>query len=283
MTDLAHLPEGLPQAHGLYDPRHEHDACGIGLIANIHNLKSHQVIADGLKILENLEHRGAVGADPKAGDGAGVLIQLPHGLFAEEAKRLGFDLPEPGQYGVGFLFMPREPVYRQDIERFWWETAREEGLKILGWRDVPVDAGVLGFSVKGTEPFHRQVFIGRGPTIRDQAHFERKLFVCRKAVSNKVTDVLGAKARTYYPVSVSSRTVVYKGLVLGQGLGALLSRPRRPQSDLGLHAGPPALLDQHVSELALGPPLPLHLPQRRNQHPARQLQLDGRAPGQHDV
>jgi len=213
------LPEGLPEAHGLYDPRNEHDACGIGLIANIANLKSHKIISDGLSILRNLEHRGAVGADPKAGDGAGILLQIPHDFFIEEAKRLGFTLPAPQHYAVGHLFLPREPVYRQDIERIWWETAREEGLKILGWRDVPVDETVLGYSVKPTEPFHRQIFIGRGPTIRDEAHFERKLFVCRKVVSNRVLEVLGPKGRAYYPVSVSCRTLVYKGLVLGKDLG----------------------------------------------------------------
>jgi glutamate synthase (NADPH/NADH) large chain len=213
------LPEGLPSAHGLYDPRNEHDACGIGLIANITNAKSHRIVSDGLSILKNLEHRGAVGADPKAGDGAGILLQIPHGFFTAEAKRLGFELPAPQQYGVAYLFMPRETIYRQDIERIWWETTREEGLKVLGWRDVPVDSSVLGYSVKGTEPIHRQLFIGRGPLIRDEAHFERKLFVCRKVVSNRVLEVLGAKARTYYPVSVSCRTIVYKGLVLGKDLG----------------------------------------------------------------
>ncbi|CAN5475275.1 glutamate synthase large subunit [soil metagenome] len=212
-------PEGLPQAHGLYDPRHEHDACGIGLIANIENIKSHRIISDGLSILKNLEHRGAVGADPKAGDGAGILLQIPHDFFSAEGQRLGFTLPGPQEYAVGQLFMPREHVYRQDIERFWWETAREEGLKIIGWRDVPVDDSVLGYSVRKTEPFHRQVFIGRGPTIRDEAHFERKLFVCRKVVSNRVLQVLGTKAKTYYPVSVSCRTIVYKGLLLGKHLG----------------------------------------------------------------
>ena len=137
------LPEGMRSPHGLYDPRNEHDACGVGLIANIANIKSHRVVSDGLLILKNLEHRGAVGADPKAGDGAGVMIQIPHKFFAEEAKRLGFELPAPQAYGVAFLFMPREPVYRQDIERIWWETTREEGLKVLGWRDVPVDSSVL--------------------------------------------------------------------------------------------------------------------------------------------
>ena len=213
-------PEGLPEAHGLYDPRNEHDACGIGLVANIHNIKAHRLVSDGLSILKNLEHRGAVGADPKAGDGAGIMIQIPHAFFAAEAKRLGFELPGPQHYGVAQLFMPREPVYRQDIERIWWETTREEGLKVLGWRDAPVDSSILGYSVKGTEPVHRQLFIGRGPTIRDEAHFERKLFVCRKVVSNRVLEVLGSKGKTYYPVSVSARTIVYKGLVLGKDLGA---------------------------------------------------------------
>ncbi|HUR43435.1 MAG TPA: glutamate synthase subunit alpha, partial [Aestuariivirga sp.] len=210
------LPEGLIPAQGLYDPRNEHDACGIGLLVNINNLKSHRIISDGLSILGNLAHRGAVGADSKAGDGAGIMVQIPHAFLTGEAKRLGFELPAPQHYGVAFLFMPREPVYRQDIERIWWETAREEGLKVIGWRDVPVDSSVLGPSVKITEPVHRQAFIGKGPTIRDEAHFERKLFVCRKVVSNRVLEVLGSKGRAYYPVSVSARTVVYKGLVLGK-------------------------------------------------------------------
>jgi glutamate synthase (NADPH) large chain len=215
MSASTYLPEGMKPAHGLYDPKNEHDACGIGLYANIKNIKSHEVVTKGLDILHNLEHRGAVGADPKAGDGAGIMIQIPHEFFAPEAKKNGFELPGQGQYGVGFLFMPREAIYRQDIERIWWETARDEGLKVLGWRDVPVDSTVLGYSVKGTEPIHRQVFIGKGPTIRDEAHFERKLFVCRKVASNRIVDILGTKARTYYPVSVSCRTIVYKGLVLG--------------------------------------------------------------------
>ncbi|HLF21656.1 MAG TPA: glutamate synthase central domain-containing protein, partial [Aestuariivirga sp.] len=236
------LPEGLPAAHGLYDPSREHDACGVGLIANIANIKSHRIVSDGLSILKNLEHRGAVGADPKAGDGAGIMIQIPHGFFAEEAKRLGFELPAAHKYGVAYLFMPREPVYRQDIERIWWETAREEGLKVLGWRDVPVDSSVLGYSVKGTEPVHRQLFIGRGPTIRDEAHFERKLFVCRKVVSNRVLEVLGPKGRTYYPVSVSTRTIVYKGLVLGKELGSYYQDLADPRLESAL-----ALVHQRFS------------------------------------
>ncbi len=243
MSALSHLPpEGMPEANGLYNPRNEHDACGIGLIVNINNIKSNRTIDDGLRILKNLEHRGAVGADPKAGDGAGMMLQIPHGFFSEEAGRLGFDLPAPQSYGVAYLFMPRETIYRQDIERIWWETTREEGLKVLGWRDVPVDSSVLGYSVKGTEPFHRQVFIGRGPTIRDESHFERKLFVCRKVVSNRVLEVLGAKARTYYPVSVSSRTIVYKGLVLGKDLGSYYKDLTDPRVESAL-----ALVHQRFS------------------------------------
>ena len=130
---------GLPAKTGLYDPANEHDACGIGMIANIHNDKSHRIIADGLRILENLEHRGAVGADPKAGDGAGILIQIPHDFFAGEAKRLGFDLPAAGDYGVGFVFMPRDPAVRERIEQifdFWtWTSVRNGGSR--AFVDVP--------------------------------------------------------------------------------------------------------------------------------------------------
>ncbi|HEY7765431.1 MAG TPA: glutamate synthase large subunit [Aestuariivirgaceae bacterium] len=214
------IAEGMPSAHGLYHPAHEHDACGIGLYANINNVASHAIVQSGLTILKNLEHRGAVGADPKAGDGSGIMVQLPHELFAAESERLKFKLPPAGQYAVGHLFMPREALPRQEIERIWRETAIEEGLRVLGWRDVPVDDRVLGATVKKTEPWHRQLFIAAGPTIRDERHFERKLFVCRKVVSNRVIEVLGAAARTYYPVSVSTRTIVYKGLVLGKDLGA---------------------------------------------------------------
>ncbi len=212
---------GLPGPFGLYHPDREHDACGIGLLANINNEPSHKVVSDGLRILCNLEHRGAVGADPKAGDGCGIMLQIPHEFFAGEAAKLGFELPAPGEYGVGFLFMPREPaLVRQEIEQIWWETAREEGLKVLGWRDVPADNSVLGKSVLRSEPFSRQVFIGRGPTIKDQWHFERKLFVCRKVVSNRVKEAIGKPADPFYPVSVSTRTIVYKGLVLADQLSS---------------------------------------------------------------
>ena len=210
----------LPSANGLYDPRNEHDACGLGMIANINNKKEHKIIADGLKVLANLEHRGAVGADPKAGDGCGMLLQIPHRLLAEETKSLGFELPAAGQYGVGFLFLPQSDELRAKIENIWSQTIESEGLTLLGWRDVPTSTEPLGHSVIDSEPVSRQVFIGHGDSITDQDHFERKLFILRKYTSNLIIKEMGEKVTSsYYPVSLSSRTLVYKALVLGVALG----------------------------------------------------------------
>ena len=214
----AMLPMGTKPAAGLYDPRHEHDACGVGMICSIRNEKSRKIVLDGLQILCNLEHRGAVGADPKAGDGAGILIQIPHTFFAAEAERRGFALPEPGHYGIGYLFMPRNDEHRGKIAEAYELAARQEGLEILGWRSVPVDNSVLGETVKPSEPVHRQVFIGRGPDIADQDTFERKLYVARKVASNYVRKHHPEAVPDYYPVSCSSRTIVYKGLTMADDL-----------------------------------------------------------------
>ncbi len=218
--NTAYKPAGLPDAQGLYSPEHEHDACGVGMICSIRNEKSRKIIDDALAILCNLEHRGAVGADPKAGDGAGILIQLPHEFFAEEAKGLGFDLPEEGYYGVGQIFMPRDDAQREIIENLYHEAAVQEGLNVIGWRTVPVDSDVLSHSVKPTEPVTRQVFIARGKDMANQDTFERKLYVARKVVSNKLRETCPEAVGNYYPVSCSSRTIVYKGLVLANGLEA---------------------------------------------------------------
>ncbi len=155
---------GTPEARGLYDPALDKDSCGVGFVANIKGVKSHQIVEDGLRILCNLEHRGAVGADPRMGDGAGILVQIPHKFFAKEATRLGFALPEPGEYAVGQLFMPRDAHWRQIIRDIYAEMIAREGLMLLGWRDVPNDNSTLGESVKPTEPVHQQVFIGLGET-----------------------------------------------------------------------------------------------------------------------
>ncbi|HSZ96216.1 MAG TPA: glutamate synthase subunit alpha, partial [Bradyrhizobium sp.] len=167
-VDLSHVIEKhtfRPPAEGLYDPSLEKDSCGVGFIANIKGKKSHQIVSDALKILCNLEHRGAVGADPRAGDGAGILVQIPHAFFARKAKELGFALPEPGAYAVGALFMPKEKAWRKVIQSIIADQIKAEQLTLLGWRDVPTDNASLGETVKPTEPANMQVFIGRGAHI----------------------------------------------------------------------------------------------------------------------
>ena len=152
---------GTPEAHGLYDPALAKDSCGVGFIADIKGRKSHQIIVDALTILVNLEHRGAVGADPRAGDGAGILVQIPHKFFVRKAEELDIQLPEPGHYAIGAVFMPHDPEWRKVILDAYAEKIPQEGLTLLGWREVPHDNSSLGESVKPTEPFHMQVFIGR--------------------------------------------------------------------------------------------------------------------------
>ncbi|VAW17223.1 Glutamate synthase [NADPH] large chain [hydrothermal vent metagenome] len=209
----------LPPAQGLYNPANEHDACGIGFIAHIKNKKSHKIIEDGLAILKNLEHRGAVGADPKAGDGCGILMQMPHGFLAAKAQELGFTLPEPGHYGVGNVFLPHDPAKRDRYMELVEKMARQEGHDVLFWRDIPVDNSDLGVSVIPTEPCHRQVFIGRSPAAADQDAFERKLFVIRKRVFNELWQADDNARDYFYVQSLSSRTLLYKGMLLASQLG----------------------------------------------------------------
>ena len=178
-----------PVSEGLYDPQREHDSCGVGFVAHIKGQKSHSIITQGLLILENLDHRGAVGADPLESDGAGILIQLPDAFLRAEAAKTGINLPQPGDYGVGMVFLPRSPLGRQVCQEWIEQYVAQEGQTVLGWRDVPVDNSGLGASVKAVEPVVRQVFIGRGPDMKDTDAFERKLFVIRKLVGNKVLAV----------------------------------------------------------------------------------------------
>ena len=210
---------GLPAAQGLYDPRLDTDACGVGFIADIKGRKSHKLVEDALAILCNLEHRGAVGADPRAGDGAGILVQIPHAFFEKEAANIGFQLPPVGEYAIGQLFMPTDPDWRRIIRDIYAQTIRREGLQLLGWRDVPTDNSTLGESVKPTEPVHQQVFIGRGKKIKDEAEFERRLYILRKAISSQIYSRRERRLSNYYPVSISCRTVVYKGMFLADQLG----------------------------------------------------------------
>ena len=208
-----------PEAEGLFDPALERDSCGVGFIANLKGVKSHQVIADALSMLCNLEHRGAVGADPLAGDGAGILIQIPHAFFKDECAKAGFTLPEPQHYAVGQLFLPRDERLIAHCQVVWERVLEEEGLKLLGWRDVPVDNSCLSDLVKATEPFQRQVFIARPEGISEN-EFERQLYLARKIVSNSINNTYKGRDIGHYTVSLSCRTVVYKGMFLSYQVGA---------------------------------------------------------------
>jgi glutamate synthase (NADPH/NADH) large chain len=204
----------FPAPGGLFDPRREHDACGVGFIADLEGGKSHKLIEDALDILVNVEHRGAVGADPIAGDGAGILIQIPHEFLVEECARLKIRLPAPGHYAAGHIFMPQDERLRAHCERVWMRIIREEGLEFLGWRSVPVDNSCLSEMVKAVEPVHRQLFIGRPKDMRDQQEFERRLYLIRKVVSNALYYAYKDRDIGHYTVSLSSRTLVYKGMFL---------------------------------------------------------------------
>src|SRR5579885_1505911 len=195
---------GLPAAQGLYSPAYEHDSCGVGFVADMQNRKSHGIVAMGLQILLNLNHRGAVGADPDMGDGCGMLVQIPHKMFAAEQDKLGFALPPPGEYAVGAFFLPRDPEGRQLVEAVIERAIAAEGLSLLGWRATPVDSSCLGKSVRETEPVSRQAFIQRGPQTGDQTIFERRLYILRKVISNAVYGLNNPRTAGFYPVSLLS-------------------------------------------------------------------------------
>jgi len=207
------------QGFGLFDPAQEKASCGVGFIADIKGRKSHKIVEDALTILLNLEHRGAVGADPRAGDGAGILVQTPHKFFAKKARELGFSLPAPGHYAVGALFLPHDEAWRAEIMDTYAAAVAQEGMELLGWRDVPTDNSTLGETVKPTEPRHMQVFLGRGAKIASEDEFERRLYILRKTISRTLYGKRERSTSHYYPVSISCRTLIYKGMFLADQLG----------------------------------------------------------------
>jgi len=204
---------GLPPAQGLYHPSHEHDACGIGFVASISGRKSHDIIRKGIQVLLNLAHRGACGCDPETGDGAGVLIQIPHKFFARECEKLGFTLPNPGTYGVGMIFLPVEKHPRLQCEGILERIIKEEGLSLLGWRDTPVYASAIGRVARASQPYIQQIFVRCAPGMDEDA-FERKLYVVRKRTENEIRESGVEDAEMFYIPSLSCRTIVYKGLLL---------------------------------------------------------------------
>ncbi len=208
-----------PEAQGLYDPGREHDACGVGFVAHIKGKKSHQIVEQGLTVLRNLTHRGAVGWDPKLSDGAGLLIQVPDRFLREEMARRGVRLPPPGQYGVGMVFLPREPASRFACEYEIERAIKDEGQVLLGWRDVPVDNSDLAEPAQKLEPVIRQVFIGRGESVTTTDGLERKLYIIRKSAGHAIQALKLAHGKEFYVPSMSARTVVYKGMLLAHQVG----------------------------------------------------------------
>ena len=210
----------LSKTQGLYQSNQEHDACGVGFVAHIKGHKSHAIVSQALKILENLDHRGAVGADKLMGDGAGILIQIPDALYREEMALQGVALPPFGEYGVGIIFLPKEQASKQACEQELERAIQAEGQVLLGWRDVPINADMpMSPAVRAKEPLIRQVFIGRGNDVIVQDALERKLYVIRKTASAAIQNLQLKHSKEYYVPSMSSRTVIYKGLLLADQVG----------------------------------------------------------------
>ena len=203
---------GMPDAWGLYDPKQERDACGIGFVAHIKGDKSHDIVEQGLEILKRMSHRGACGCDPETGDGAGILLQLPHRFFKREGLRHGWEIPRRRRYGVGMVFLPQDPRQRQACEEIFAEVVAEEGQKVIGWRDVPVDESVVGWLARETLPVIRQIYVGCRRVV--PSALERKLYTIRKLTENRIRERGVDPDARFHVTSLSSETIVYKGLLL---------------------------------------------------------------------
>ncbi len=211
---MMHKHRSIPKAQGLYDPAHEHDACGVGFVVNIKGERSNDIVKKALQVLDNLTHRGACGCDPRTGDGAGILLQIPHDFFARETAKLGFELPAPGEYGVGQVFLPLDAVKRKDCEDAFERIVNEEGQRLLGWRDVPIVESACGEIARRGLPAIRQVFIARGPGVNDVEALDRKLYVIRKRAASEEAKLGLFDPELFYFCSLSALTVVYKGQLI---------------------------------------------------------------------
>ena len=223
---MSEMPRLVKQ--GLYDPRFEHDACGVGFVANIKGGKSHDIVEQGLQVLQNLTHRGACGCDPLTGDGAGILMQLPHEFLAKECRALRITLPDPGQYGAGMVFLPRDIAERNVCEEIFEKIIHEEGQRLLGWRSVPTDPSACGDLARKCMPEIRQIFVARGKGIADAEALERKLYVIRRCVERLVNEADLRDSESFYVSSLSCRTLVYKGLLLPEQIAQFYADLRDP-------------------------------------------------------
>ncbi|MBU1147670.1 MAG: glutamate synthase subunit alpha, partial [Candidatus Omnitrophica bacterium] len=202
----------FPEKQGLYDPRFEKDSCGVGFVCNAKGKRSNLIVRQGIEVLYRLSHRGAVGADPKTGDGAGILIQIPHEFFKKVTKGPNIDLPQPGSYGTGLIFLPQDDKEREFCKNSFEEIVREQGQVVLGWREVPIDDSDIGKTAKDTKPVFEQIFIGSHKT--EGLDFERKLYVIRKQVENVIHASNLKEKKSFYITNISSRMFSYKGLLM---------------------------------------------------------------------
>jgi glutamate synthase (ferredoxin) len=202
----------VPEKQGLYDPQFEHDACGVGFVANMKGKKSHEIVSQALEILVNLDHRGATGSEPNTGDGAGILMQIPDAFFRAVCGPLGFELPEPGNYGVGMFFTSPDATERNAARHIFGKILAEEGVELLGWRNVPTDNSPLGDTAKEGEPVVRQLFLKRPATCADEQAFNRKLYVINQRATNEIRRA--AVDEHWYVCSLSTRTIIYKGMLM---------------------------------------------------------------------
>ena len=213
VIDQQRLDQARLEANGMYSRQFEKDACGMGFVVNIKGKKSHDIIDDGLRILERLEHRGGAGADKDTGDGAGILVQIPHEFFKRECEVLGINLPAAGEYGVGMIFAHKYESLRNEQKRIFEEVVREEGQVVLGWREVPVDGTKVGKEAAAIRPWMIQILIGKGPDVTNNAEFERKLYVIRKLAEKRIIPLSKELSSDFYIASLSSKTIVYKGML----------------------------------------------------------------------
>lgn len=207
------LEQARLEANGMYSSQFEKDACGMGFVVNIKGKKSHDIIDDGLRILERLEHRGGAGADKDTGDGAGILVQIPHEFFKRECEVLGINLPPAGEYGVGMIFAHKYESLRNEQKRIFEEVVREEGQVVLGWREVPVDGTKVGHEAAAIRPWMIQILIGKGPDVTNNKEFERKLYIIRKLAEKRIVPLSKELSSDFYIASLSSKTIVYKGML----------------------------------------------------------------------
>ena len=251
---------GQPAAHGLYDPHHEHDSCGVGFVVDVKGRRSHTIVRQALEVLINLLHRGACGCEPNTGDGAGILLQMPDRFLRKTTRALGITLPQAGEYGAGFVFLPHDPAERQQIQTLVEAVVVEEGQRVLGWRDLPTDDRLLGDSAVSAEPHFKQLFVGHGEGLADQAHFERKLYVIRKRIEHVVDGLDLKEKRFFYIPSLSSRTLIYKGMLSADQIEAMFPDFSDPDFETAL-----ALVHQRFSTNTF-PSWPLAHPYRYIAH-----------------